>query len=379
MDLLYELWVHDICGFDPKKVGKSMFIFKNAYNAYHSKPYSVDRIKAFGMPGFVSASKSLEAAEEIAAECREKGIRIISIEDEEYPELLRHAYMPPRLLFAKGELKNLNGCFAAAVVGTRHATDKGRYFTQKLCEGLCRSAKVMIVSGMAEGIDAAAHRGAIKGGGKTVAVLAGGCDKIYPQSNKSLYYEILEHGAVISERPPGVAGRGYFYQQRNRIIAGMCNCSVVVEGKAKSGARITANHALDNNRDLFAVPSSPMSPQSELPNRLIKEGAGIVRDEADIINEYTDVYPQFFKTNKNDEKTLEQKKNTKAFSYNELSEQERLIMEYITRCGGSASAEKMSEMLKIDVGELNAALTMLCIKDYILQSSQDRYILKEAE
>ena len=378
MDLLYELWIHDICGFDPKKVGKCIFIFKNAYNAYHSKPYSLERIKAFGMTGFVSASKNLEKAEEIYEECKDKGIRIISIEDEEYPELLKNAYMPPRILFAKGELKNLNGYFPLAVVGTRHATEQGRYFTQRLAERLCKDNKVMIISGMAEGIDAAAHKGAIKGGRKTVAVLAGGCDKIYPLSNRNLYYEILENGAVISERPPGTVGKGYFYQQRNRIIAGMSKGTVIVEGRGKSGARITANHTLDNNRDLFTVPGSPMSPQAELPNSLIKEGAEIVRGEADIIDEYRDIYPEYFKIiTINDKTDLKTNSNKPLFA--DLSPEERNIMEYITECGGSAGAEKMAEALKIEVGSLNASLTMLCIKDYIIQTSQDRYVLKEAE
>ena len=200
MDLLYELWMQDVCGFDPKIVDKCMFVFKNAYNAFHSKPYSVDRIKAFGMYGFVSAPKNLERAESIMDDCREKGIRILSIEDEEYPELLRQIYLPPRLLFVTGTLKNFNGCFPVSVVGTRRATEQGKYFTQRLTEKLCRKNNILIVSGMAEGIDAAAHRGALKAGAKTVAVLAGGCDIIYPLSNRKLYYEILENGAVHKHR-----------------------------------------------------------------------------------------------------------------------------------------------------------------------------------
>ena len=373
MDLLYELWMHDVCGFDPKKVDKCMFVFKNAYNAFHSKPYSVDRIKAFGMYGFVSAPKNLERAESIMDDCREKGIRILSIEDEEYPELLRQIYLPPRLLFVTGTLKNFNGCFPVSVVGTRRATEQGKYFTQRLTEKLCRKNNILIVSGMAEGIDAAAHRGALKAGAKTVAVLAGGCDIIYPLSNRKLYYEILENGAVISEKPPGTPGKGYFYHQRNRIIAGFSKCSIVVEGRARSGAKITARHAIENNRDLFTVPGSPMSPQAELPNMLIKDGAGIVTNENDIIDEYSEVYPEYFDC-RIDNETKEH-----AFEGGILTKEEKLITEYMKECGGSASAEKMCEVLRLETGELNAALTMMCIKDYIVQLSQDCYMLKEAE
>lgn len=373
MDLLYELWLHDACGFDPKKVDKCIYMFENAYNAFHSKPFSAKRLAGFGLSGFLSTVKNLETAERILADCKEKDIRIITIEDDEYPHLLRECYLPPRLLFVKGSLTNFNDYLPISIVGTRTPTEQGKIIAKNLSSNLVKYGKILIVSGMADGIDKQAHLGALENNAPTVAILAGGVDIIYPKSNRTLYNKILKNGAIISERPPETVGKSFFYQQRNRIIAGMSYGSVIVEAKYKSGCRITSNHAYNNNRDVFAVPSSPLSSGSQLPSKLLKEGAFLVENEKDIINQYIDVYPEYFYTENNTNKT-----ENKPLSYENLSNDEMLIINHIIKNGGIGNAEIMAAEIDLPIGKLNGLLVMLCLKDILIEQSQNEYILKEA-
>ena len=220
---------------------------------------------------------------------------------------------------------------------------------------------------MAEGIDSFAHQGALEGKGKTVAVLAGGVDIIYPPSNKKLYYEIIKNGAIISEKPPGTIGKPYFYIQRNRIMAGLSKAVIAVEGAFKSGTRHTVNHAHENNRDVYAVPSNPLSVQSQIPNQLIKEGAKPVLSADDIIEDYIDVYPEYFNTSVKEEKT----------SFIELNDNETKIVNYIKEKGGTASADDLAYDLNIPIGMLNGSLSILCIRGILVQTSQNQYLLKE--
>ena len=372
MDLLYELWLHSICDFDAKKVGKCIYIFENAYNAYHSKPYSLERVKAFGMGSFLSAKKDLSDAERIIKDCKEKDIRIITIEDEDYPALLKEIYLPPRIIFAKGSLKNFDEYFPISIVGTRHSTSQGNLFTKKLAEGLVSNNNVIIISGMADGIDSYAHKGCLEKGGKTIAVLAGGVDIIYPPSNIKLYYEILKNGAVISEKPPAEKGKPYYYRQRNRIIAGLSKAVIAVEGTYKTGTRHTVNHALENNRDVFTVPSSPMSAQSQYPNELIKDGIQIVLKPEDIIEEYINVYPEYFNIDTNEDEN--------NFTQNcKLTDEEKLIIDFIVKKGGEAHADELAAAIDIPIGKLNGILTMLELQGVLCQQSQNQYLLKEAD
>jgi len=373
MDLLYELWLHDICEFNAKKVEKCLFVFENAYNAFHSKPYSIDKIRAFGMSSFLSQKKDFSNAERIINDCKEKDIRILTIDDEDYPFLLKKIHLPPRILFVKGTLKNFDEYFPISIIGTRKPTNQGKLFTRKLSEDLVTNNKVVIVSGMAEGIDAEAHKGALEKGAKTIAVLAGGVDKIYPPSNRKLYYEILKNGAIISEKPPESIGNSFSYNQRNRIIAGLSKGIVVVEGKFKSGTRHTVNHAYDNDRDIFAVPSNPMAIQSQYPNQLIKEGASVVLKADDLIDEYINVYPEYFNINENinNENNISLPEN--------LTDEEKLIVNFIIEKGGCAHVDQLALEINLPIGKLNSTLTILELKGILSQQSQNQYLLKEVD
>jgi DNA processing protein len=224
----------------------------------------------------------LNLREELAR-LQEQDIKYVTIEDGEYPRLLRNIFDPPPALFVRGSLSRL-GEQAVAVVGSRRPTPYGLAVAEKLGEELAR-AGLAVVSGMARGIDSAAHRGALAAGGMTVAVLGCGVDVVYPRENRRLMEEIIRSGAVVSEFPPGSPPEAWHFPVRNRIISGLSRATVVVEAAEKSGALITADLALEQGREVMAVPGPVTSPQSRGPNQLIKQGARLVEGAEDILEE----------------------------------------------------------------------------------------------
>ena len=212
-----------------------------------------------------------------------KKMALVLREDAQYPPLLRQIAHPPHLLYVYGET-DLTDRFPVAVVGTRRASAYGLTHTQEIAAELAQTG-VCVVSGLALGIDAAAHTGALDGGGRTVAVLGSALDKPYPQENKPLMRRILESGgSVVSEYAPGTPPSRYSFLQRNRIIAGMCLGTLVTEGPRRSGALNTATRTLENGREVFALPGNVDSPGAQLPNMLISEGARLVTGAADILS-----------------------------------------------------------------------------------------------
>ena len=212
-----------------------------------------------------------------------KKMALVLREDAQYPPLLRQIAHPPHLLYVYGET-DLTDRFPVAVVGTRRASAYGLTHTREIAAELAQTG-VCVVSGLALGIDAAAHTGALDGGGRTVAVLGSALDKPYPQENEPLMRRILESGgSVVSEYAPGTPPSRYSFLQRNRIIAGMCLGTLVTEGPRRSGALNTATRTLENGREVFALPGSVDSPGAQLPNMLISEGARLVTGAADILS-----------------------------------------------------------------------------------------------
>ena len=212
-----------------------------------------------------------------------KKMALVLREDAQYPPLLRQIAHPPHLLYVYGET-DLTDRFPVAVVGTRRASAYGLTHTREIAAELAQTG-VCVVSGLALGIDAAAHTGALDGGGRTVAVLGSALDKPYPQENKPLMRRILESGgSVVSEYAPGTPPSRYSFLQRNRIIAGMCLGTLVTAGPRRSGALNTATRTLENGREVFALPGNVDSPGAQLPNMLISEGARLVTGAADILS-----------------------------------------------------------------------------------------------
>jgi DNA processing protein len=213
--------------------------------------------------------------------CRELEIRLIERGSETYPRALEFLPDPPPLLYVRGRL-DAETSPAVAVIGARRCSSYGARQGRRFGNGLGREG-VVVVSGLARGIDSAAHRGALEGGGPTVAVLGSGLDRIYPPEHAGLAAAIAEEGALISEFPLGAPPRKHHFPRRNRIIAGLCWGVVVVEAARRSGSIITANLALEGGREVFAVPGPVDSSLSHGTHRLIREGARLVEDPAEIL------------------------------------------------------------------------------------------------
>lgn len=224
-----------------------------------------------------------EAARRTAERIAKLGWAVLYNDSPDYPSRLAQIDDAPPVIFRLGRPIE-RGERMVALVGTRHATENGRRFTHQLAGDLTQ-AGLTVISGMAEGIDSAAHRGALDRGGRTVAVWGTPLDQVYPASNRELAERIKAQGAIYSEYLPGVEGSPSNFPERNRIISGMAEAVVVVEAGRKSGALITAQCALDQGRDVFAVPGSPLAENFVGTNELIKMGARLLTSADDILNE----------------------------------------------------------------------------------------------
>jgi DNA processing protein len=225
--------------------------------------------------------RSDEEVEKLAQVMARLTTKIIVADDQDYPADLKNIYNAPALLYCRGELcKNPK----VAIVGSRNPTVYGKAAAQKLAHDLAESG-LIVISGAARGIDTIAHAAALAVNRPTVAVLGCGIDVAYPKENASLLKAITESGAVISEYPPGTEVRPYYFPMRNRIISGLANSIVVVEAAEKSGALITADFALDQGKDVFAVPGSIFSENSAGCHKLIKSGAKLIDSAKDLIDE----------------------------------------------------------------------------------------------
>ena len=235
--------------------------------------------------------KDCAAAERVLADCGELGLHIVTISDAAYPNRLRNIFDPPCLLYVRGRLPAFDDEAAVAVVGTRDCTPYGVSCAEKLGLGLAAGG-ALVVSGLARGIDSAALRGALRGGGTVTAVLGNGLDVVYPRENRYLYEDIAASGALLSEYPPGTPPEGRHFPVRNRIMSGLSLATLVVEAPERSGALITAGTALEQGRDVFAVPGPIDAPASVGCNRLIRDGAGLVTDAWDILAAYAPRFPE---------------------------------------------------------------------------------------
>ena len=235
-------------------------------------------------------SKSLTAADRILSDCARKDIFIITMADALYPDRLRNIYQPPLLLYGKGAMPLFDEEAAVAVVGTRSCTPYGIKCAEKLGYELTQQGG-MVVSGMAKGVDGAAMRGALRFGGFTCGVLGGGVDVVYPAENRRLYEDIAATGVLLSEYPPQTLPEAWHFPVRNRIISGLSVAAVVVEAPVKSGALITAENAMEQGRDVFAIPGPVDAPNSAGCHRLIREGAILATCAWDILGEYESRFP----------------------------------------------------------------------------------------
>ncbi len=264
---------------------------RRLWDRYHSfeKIYNIEgkELAGLGLLGdrareeFDRNKNSLEKSREEYEKMKEKGIEFVTFLEEGYPGRLQPLHGSPLGLFVKGRLPDEHRP-AVAIVGARDCSHYGREMAEYL-SGALAQAGVQVVSGMALGIDGAGHRGALKAGEDTYAVLGCGVDICYPRSHFSMYLEISERGGVISEQNPGKAPAARNFPMRNRIISGLSDVVVVVEAREKSGSLITVDCGLEQGREIFAVPGRVMDPLSQGCNQLIRQGAGIVTSPEDIL------------------------------------------------------------------------------------------------
>lgn len=229
---------------------------------------------------------SRSAAEVELAKAEEKGVRILTFDDDEYPDNLKQIDDAPPLLYVLGRSDILNSELSLAIVGSRNASINGRKTASRIAYDLTNYG-VTIISGMARGIDSAAHKGAMyaqQQKGTTIAVLGTGVDVPYPKENSALYEQILQNGAIVSEFPLGTLPQATNFPRRNRIVSALSKGTLIVEAATNSGSLITARLALEQGKDIFAIPGAPNDERASGPNKLIKEGAVLVENAEDILS-----------------------------------------------------------------------------------------------
>ena len=284
------------------------------------------------------------------------GISLITLNDKSYPKLLKEIYAAPPLLYCFGKL-DLDNDFPLAVVGTRKITTYGKQVTETIA-GQLAAAGITIISGLALGIDACAHQAAVDNGGKTIAVLGSSLDDIFPATNRRLAKNIIDAGgAIISEFPLGTRAFKSNFPRRNRIISGLSLGTLVTEAGIKSGALITARYALEQNREVFAVPGNIFNPLCAGPNYLIKEGAKSVSTAADVLE------------------TLNLKQ---ARTYQQLkivmpeNETEKIILEILS--AEPLHVDKLSQLAKLDISVINSAIAVMEMKGMIKNLGGQVYV-----
>ncbi len=281
-EVLHWLALRLVPGLGSRKAGQLIERFGAPQAVFRASP---SELQAAGLAGDVAHSVAGGCAFEEAVAQHEKllaaGVELIPLGDSRYPRRLREIYDPPVVLFARGRVELLD-TMMLGVVGTRRPTPYGVAVAERLSADLAR-AGLTIVSGMARGIDTAAHRGVLNAGGDTVAVFGCGVDVVYPSENRRLADEIARKGLLLSEFPLGAPAYPQNFPIRNRIISGMSAGVVVVEGAQYSGSSITARLAIDQGREVFAVPGNITSRQSWGPNLLIRQGARLIQDWNDVI------------------------------------------------------------------------------------------------
>jgi DNA processing protein len=324
----------------------------NLLESFGSSLESVERINE--LPQNKIILSSLEEIEKEISRAEKFGAKIITFFDEDYPQILKEIPDQALILTVKGDL-NLFTKNAIAVVGSRNASLNGINFAKKIASDLAQN-DIITISGLARGIDSATHEASYKNG--TIAVIAGSIDNIYPKENTRLYEKIFETGLIITEMPFGAPPRPENFIQRNRIISGLSLGTVVIEAGLKSGSLTTARFALEQGREVFAMPGFPLDPRSQGSNRLIKDGAKLIENIDDILEEFSFL--------KKVEIVKEISKIKEEEPFNNDNDIGKISQEIIKKLGFSAiTIEELIAELKAGPKLINIALTQLELMDKI--------------
>ena len=327
--------------------------FGSLGNAWKANEQLLSQVTILGkdrIPGIVRR-KSEVTPEALVEKLSKLNIRYLCCMDPDYPRQLLNTFDPPPAIFLRGAV--LPGDeLAVAVVGARKPTPYGLVMAEKLAKDLA-AVGITVVSGLARGVDTSAHKGALVSGGRTIAVLGCGLDIVYPRENKKLMEQVGESGAVISEFPPGSPPEAWHFPARNRIISGLSLGTVVVEAGERSGALITANFALEQGRDVMAVPGYVTNPLSRGPHRLIKQGARLVEGAGDIVDELG--LEKLFPLPDKDEQPAMKISKEEEMIYRMLS-LEPVSMESIINQSGLTAQKVMAAMMYLELKGLTKQL-----------------------
>ena len=335
--------------------GLGAVTFKNLISRY-SDPQMVfsasynDLLKVEGLkPNLAKLIKDfsdLEKVKEETDKISKLGLEFLVLTDPDYPERLYNTYNPPPFLYVNGKITQSDNR-AIAIVGSRIPDMYGKKVTKQIAAELARNG-ITVVSGMARGIDSIAHSACLEAGGRTIAVLGSGIDVVYPPENKKLYKEISQNGAVLSEFPIGTKPESGNFPRRNRIISGLSLGVLVVQATEKSGSLITAEFALEQNREVFAIPGNIGSKLSNGTNKLIKKGAKLVNDVDDILEEIGGFIGTKTKKQPAAVVNLEQLEPAQRLIY-ELLINEQLYVDQIIKMSNLNSSEVLTNLLSLEI------------------------------
>lgn len=390
---LYWIWLTNLANITAEQITGLLDYFENAEEIYHADARQLDEISTLETSvKKILLDKNLELAEKIITRTKLAGAHILTYDDVNYPDMLRHIPIPPYVLYLKGEIMEWDRILGIAVVGTRKCTDYGKNAAAQICAGLARQG-LTIISGMARGIDACAAVAALKAGNKTIAVLGCGIDVVYPPEHDTLMHAITKNGAVMTEYPPGSLPLPHHFPARNRIISGLAKGTLVIEAPARSGTMITANYALETGKDLFAVPGNIDEVNAKGTNRLIQQGAKLVTCADDILEEYVYELPLLQKTVseytaditveaetplRKKQHRMQKVNNIKQISvddprFSALNENEKKIISILIE--KNTNIDDISRTIGEDVSEIGSLLTILEMKGMITKLPGNHYKL----
>ncbi|WP_223375994.1 DNA-processing protein DprA [Schnuerera sp. xch1] len=330
------------------KIMNQVSQLSDLWNSSSDKIYNLKGIKQKIKEEIISKRKD-DYLKRLFDAIEKHNIDVTTVLDENYPMGLHYIYDKPKVIYINGNIIEKDN-IGIAIVGSRKATSYGKWATEKFVKELVK-LDVTIVSGLALGIDSVAHKAALREGGRTIAILGNGLDVIYPMKNKKIYEEIPKNGALISEYFFGMPPLAYNFPQRNRIISGLSLGVVVIEAKKKSGSLITAQHALEQGKEVFALPGNINSIFSEGTNQLIKDGAKLIMEIDDIIEE---IYQLQEKTKIKKEENID---------YSQLSTLEKQVFELIKE--KPIHCDSIAANTGIDISTINSILTILELKGMI--------------
>ncbi|MBI5682864.1 MAG: DNA-protecting protein DprA [Deltaproteobacteria bacterium] len=334
--------------------------FGSAYNVFKASVEELSLVTDFKTAQEIKRFNGWEKIDKEIELLKKHSISVITISDSKYPKNLLSINDPPQYLYVKGIIQEYDR-LAIAVVGTRAPSYYGTTVAEKIAQELAQYG-VTVVSGLARGIDSAAHRGALSGKGRTIAVLGCGIDIVYPRENKKLFEEIAEKGAVISEFPIGTPPLPHNFPLRNRIISGLSLGVLVVEASLRSGSLITARLALEYNRDVFCIPGAITSDRSKGTNKLIKDGAKLVESVKDILEDFYEI-----------------RENRKKEGGNNLSlsKEESKVLDLLD--GGPIQIDTIIQRTHLSPAEISTLLLEMEIKGLIEQQPGKIFYRRQGE